>query len=80
MANSTNGISFAYISETMGSTMGNIENALRAQISNMGENPTQTELFQMQVGVQKWTMTVQLMSTMNQTISEAFKGVIQKTS
>lgn len=80
MANSTDGISFAYISETMGSTMGTIEKNLRAQISNMGENPTQTDLFQMQVGVQKWTMTVQMMSTMNQTMAEAFKGVIQKSS
>ncbi|WP_028605273.1 EscF/YscF/HrpA family type III secretion system needle major subunit [Ottowia thiooxydans] len=80
MATSTSGINFSFLSETMGSVLTNAETALSSRVANMGPNPTQADLLEMQVGLQKWTMMIQLQSTLNKELGDALKGVIQKAS
>ncbi|MGB3068124.1 MAG: EscF/YscF/HrpA family type III secretion system needle major subunit [Ottowia sp.] len=74
------GINFAYIAQKMGPVLGNTETALRTRLDNLGDNPTQTDLLDMQVGLQKWTMLIQLQSTINKELGDALKGIIQKAA
>ncbi len=74
------GVNFDFIRSTLGQKMDGAEQALRAKISSMDAEPTQTDLMMMQVDLQKWTMMIQLQSTINKELGDALKGVIQKSA
>ncbi|MET4580343.1 EscF/YscF/HrpA family type III secretion system needle major subunit [Ottowia thiooxydans] len=79
MAASSNGINFAFIAETMGTVLTNAEATLNAKIAGLGPNPTQTDLLDMQVGLQKWSMMIQLQSTINKELGDVLKSIVQKS-
>jgi type III secretion protein F len=72
-------LSFDYINTTVASAVQTKETALLDQIQNLGPNPTTADLLTLQQGVQQWTMMTQIQSTLVKEISDAMKGVIQKT-
>ncbi|MCA0326656.1 MAG: EscF/YscF/HrpA family type III secretion system needle major subunit [Proteobacteria bacterium] len=74
------GINFSMLSSTIGSVLTTSEGNLRDRISNLGENPTQTELLMMQADLQKWSMLIQLQSTITKELGDALKGIIQKAA
>jgi hypothetical protein len=74
------GINFSYLNDKVGGVVSTNESSLKARLDSLGPNATQAELIDIQMGVQKWTMSVQLQSTLNQTLSEALKGIIQKSA
>lgn len=76
----SSGMNFAYIAQKMGPVLDNTETALRTKMDGLGPNPTQTDLLDMQVGLQKWTMLIQLQSTINKELGDALKGIIQKAA
>ena len=73
------GINFSMLSSTIGSVLTTSEGNLRDRISNLGENPTQTELLMMQADLQ-WSMLIQLQSTITKELGDALKGIIQKAA
>lgn len=77
---SSGGINFSYLDEKIGSALSTAESELQAKIDGLGPNPTQKALLDMQVGLQKWTMFVQLLSTINKELADALKGIIQKAA
>lgn len=76
----SSGINFAYLSEKIGGILDTAETALRSKIDGLGPNPTQTQLLGMQSDLQKWTMMVQLQSTITKELGDALKGIIQKSA
>lgn len=74
------GINFTYITQKIGNVLQSAETSLRSQIEGMSDSPTQQELVEMQIGMQKWTMLIQLQSTINKEMGDALKGVIQKSA
>lgn len=77
---SSGGINFSYLTDKIGSVLSTAETALQTKIDSLGPNPTQKDLLDMQVGLQKWTMLIQLQSTINKELADALKGVIQKAA
>lgn len=76
---SSSTLSFDYINSTVASAVQTKETALLDQIQNLGPNPTTADLLTLQQGVQQWTMMTQIQSTLVKEVSDAMKGVIQKT-
>lgn len=76
----SSGINFSYLTQKIGGILETSEAALRAKIDGLGPNPTQTELLGMQSDLQKWTMLIQLQSTITKELGDALKGVIQKSA
>ena len=78
------GISFNQIAQTLGNITGTAENNLRGRIEALSQKPpeqvSQTDLLMMQADLQKWSMLIDLQSTVTKTLSDALKGIIQKSS
>ena len=75
---SSNGINFSFVGEALGTVLNARETSLRNTNSGLGENPDQSKLIEMQVGLQKWSMLIQLQSTITKELGDALKGIIQK--
>lgn len=77
---SLNGISMDAVVAPINQSLNQVEQDLRAQIQSMGNNPSTADLLIMQQQLQKWTMLIQLQSTVVKEFGDAMKGVIQKAS
>ena len=77
---SSGGVNFSYLFDKVGAVVQTSETGLRSKLDGLGENPTQKDLLDMQVGLQKWTMLIQLQSTINKELADALKGIVQKAS
>lgn len=73
------GINFSFVGQTLGTVLDTSEANLRDVLSNLGDSPTQAQLLSMQVELQKWTMLIQLQSTIVKELGDALKGIIQKS-
>lgn len=76
---SSTGINFSFVSQTMGTVLDTSEANLRDVLAKLGDAPTQSQLLSMQVDLQKWSMLVQLQSTITKELGDALKGIIQKS-
>lgn len=76
----TNGISFDSISSVLGKATNDSETSLRALIDKANTDTSPQAMIDLQVGLQKWSMLVQLQSTVIKDLGDALKGVIQKAS
>lgn len=72
-------ITIDYINNTVAVAVGNKEAALRTSISQMGDSPSTGDLLGLQQAVTQWTMMTQIQSTLVKEISDACKGIIQKS-
>jgi type III secretion protein F len=76
---SNSSLNFGFINNSVTNAIRSQEGQLRALITSMGSNPTVTDLLAMQQQVSSWTMMIQLQSSIVKEMSEAMKGVIQKS-
>jgi len=76
----TSALNMDFLNDTVMKSIGRQEQDLKTTIEKAGNNPTTGDLLMLQQGVQKWSMTVQIQSTMVKELSDAMKGVIQKAS
>lgn len=75
------GMSLSTISNTLGNSLQTQETAVQASVDNInakGGDASTTDLLALQQESQKWTMLVELNSTMIKQFGDAAKGVIQK--
>jgi type III secretion protein F len=65
---------------TTGSQVSQAEATLNAQLQSLSgkKDISQTEMLQMQMNMQKWTMTMQMQSTLVKEFGDALKGIVQK--
>lgn len=76
-----NNLNFDYVGTSVASAVQSAETSLKAKISAL--NPataSPTDLLVLQQEVSKWTMMTEIQSTLVKTISDAMKGIIQKSS
>ena len=73
-------ITFGSISSTVGQAVQTDEGGLQSELTKVSQesDPTPDELMQIQVGIQQWTLMVQVESTVDKELGDALKGVIQK--
>ena len=73
-------ITFGSITSGVGSAVQTTETGLQSQLNQISQesDPTPEELMQVQVGIQQWTLMVQVESTVDKELGDALKGVIQK--
>lgn len=76
----TSVLNMDFLNDTVMKSIGQQEQDLKTTIEKTGNNPSTGDLLLLQQGVQKWSMTVQIQSTMVKELSDAMKGVIQKAS
>ena len=74
------GISMDGIVQPMANSLNQVESAMHSQISAMGNNPTTQDLLLLQQQMQKWSMFVQLQSSLVKEFGDAMKGIIQKAN
>ena len=72
------GLNYDFINNSISKVVQSREADLKTQISKLGDNPTTSDLLNMQQQLQQWTMTTQIQSTLVKEISDAMKGIIQK--
>ena len=75
----TSVLNMDFLNDTVMKSIERQEQDLKTTIQKSGDNPTTADLLMLQQGVQKWSMTVQIQSTMVKELSDAMKGVIQKS-
>jgi type III secretion protein F len=71
------GFNFDAINGSVGNHVGNLDNQIRDFADTMDPNNT-GDMIKMQSMMQKWSIVVNLQSTMAKTLSDAVKGVVQK--
>lgn len=78
------GVSFDMIANAMGNLTGKTEANLRSRIDAINEagegGANQTDLLLLQADLQKWSMMIQLQSTITKELGDALKGIIQKAA
>lgn len=74
------GINMDTVVTPINQSLNKVEQDLRNQIQSMGSNPSTSDLLVMQQQLQKWTMLIQLESTVVKEFGDALKGIIQKAS
>lgn len=72
------GLNMNFLNDTVMKALARQEQDLQSSIQSVGANPTTADLLMLQQGVQKWSLTVSIQSTMVKELSDAMKGVIQK--
>lgn len=80
---STSSISGQYISEVGISALGLREKDLQASlvsVTQKAEGPSTIDMLTMQQQVQQWSMLVQVVSTIYKEVTDALKGVVQKSA
>ena len=82
--NDSSTVTFNTINDTLYSAVSAGENRLRTTLNNLQRdadgNVSQADLLRMQQEVSKWTMMVELQSSITKQVSDSLKGVIQKSS
>jgi type III secretion protein F len=73
-------LSLGTLSGAMQSQMGAAQSEMDSQMQNLAgkQDVSNADLLQMQYGLQKWSMTMQLQSTMVKDVGDALKGIVQK--
>jgi type III secretion protein F len=81
---STAGVSVSsdYISQIGITALNTRETKLRAAIDAVGqkESPSTVDMLDLQQQVQQWSMMIQVVSTLAKEVTDALKGVVQKSS
>lgn len=72
-------LSFANISTNVGSHVATKEGNLNTYITNLGADPSTSDLINMQRHITEWSVIVDLNSTLNKTLADTMKGVVQKS-
>ncbi len=76
----TGGITFNSINNSISQVTSRREADLQNTINSLGDSPSTADLLGLQQQVQQWTMFTQIQSTIVKEVSEAMKGVIQKSA
>lgn len=75
-----NNLNFDYIGTTVASAVQASETSLKARIAALDPvNASPTELLLLQQEISKWTVMTEIQSTLVKTISDAMKGIVQKS-
>lgn len=72
-------LSFGLVADTAGKNVASKEGNLAEFIEKMDANPTTADLINMQRHMTEWSLLVDLNSTLNKTLSDTMKGVVQKS-
>lgn len=72
-------ISFAMIDDKVGAHLKTKETNLNKYITDLGETPTTADLIALQRNTTEWSLMVDLHATLNKTLSDTMKGVVQKS-
>lgn len=78
ISGTTSGITMDFLDDTVMKSIQTQEDTLKTSIQQSGNNPTTADLLVLQQGVTRWSMTVQIQSTLVKELGDAMKGVIQK--
>jgi type III secretion apparatus needle protein len=65
------------VAQSLGSKFQTAQTNLETQLKNLDPSKP-ADMIQMQLAMQKWSMTTQLQSTLTQSIGDTLKGIIQK--
>ncbi len=80
----TSAVTFNAINDTIYSAVSAGEVRLRATLNNLQRdadgNVSQADMLRMQQDISKWTMMIEIQSTITKQVSDSIKGVIQKSS
>jgi type III secretion apparatus needle protein len=76
----TSGMSFSWISNTLGEATSKREASLQNTLTSMGDNPSTATLLTVQHQIQDWTIFVQTSTTMVKAIGDACKDIIHKSA
>ncbi len=79
VVNSSSSISPNVVSQVGFTALETRETALRSTLESASAEPTTMEMLKMQQQVQSWSMLVQIVSTIYKEVSDALKGVVQKS-
>jgi type III secretion protein F len=79
VVNSSSSISPNVVSQVGFAALETRETALRSTLESASAEPTTMEMLKMQQQVQSWSMLVQIVSTIYKEVSDALKGVVQKS-
>jgi type III secretion apparatus needle protein len=72
------GVNFDQINKQLGEATSKIESSIKKDMENFDpQTASQADMIKLQMGLQKWTMAVQLQSNVMKTISEGMKSTIQ---
>jgi len=73
-------LSLGTLGQVSQSQIGAAESALSGQLQSIQgkKDVSHAEMLQLQYGMQKWTMTMQLHSTLVKEFGDALKGIVQK--
>lgn len=75
-----NNLNFDYVGTTVANVISTSETALKAKISALDPTTASpTDLLLLQQDISKWTILTEIQSTLVKTISDAMKGIIQKS-
>jgi len=74
------GLTFDTISNALSSALSTSEASIQTLISTAGSTGSTTDLLNLQVGIQKWTIVGTVQSTVVKDLGDSMKGIIQKAS
>jgi type III secretion protein F len=80
MITNSSSISGEYINQVGLAALSTREAQLQTAISGVGSSPTTVDMLNLQQQVQQWSMLIQGVSTLYKEVSDALKGVVQKSS
>lgn len=73
-------VTFDYLNSSVAAVVRSSEAALQARIAALDPaTASPVELLLLQTDVSKWTMMTQIQSTLTKELSDAMKGIIQKS-
>jgi len=77
---SSGGLNFDTISDTLSTALQSSESAIGTLITTAGASGSTTDLLNLQVAIQKWTLVSTVQSTVVKDLGDSLKGIIQKAS
>ena len=76
-----NGMTFDYINTSISNVVRSAESSLQNKISVLdADSVSATDLLLLQQEISKWTIMTEIQSTLVKDLSDAMKGIIQKSS
>lgn len=75
----TSTVSFAMVESKVGTHLKTMETNLNKFITDLGATPTTADLIALQRNTTEWSLIVDLNATLNKTLSDTMKGVVQKS-
>lgn len=74
------GLNFDTISDTLSTALQSSESSISSLITTAGASGSTTDLLNLQVAIQKWTLVSTVQSTVVKDLGDSLKGIIQKAS